>query len=304
MAYYLIGTGGWAYFPSTDKTKLRAYAEVFNFVEVNYTFYKYPDLKTVEHWRKTVPATFEFSVRCHQDLTHRIGLKPVDEAYHVLGQMLKYCQVLEGRFLVLETPASYVFNDESVEAARELFKDFDLRGVRLVWENRSSLTQQAQRLMQDLNIVHSVDLSTQTPLFSQDVIYTRLFGKGNHNIYQFTDEELQQIDSKILSSKAKNVAMSYHGVRMNSDAMRFLRYKKDGKFPSITGLIGVASAKAVLAEDTRFPISKQALIDSEGWKVFDASHEKRLRLSDWLSRIPQKTYVSIDEVTVALEATA
>jgi uncharacterized protein YecE (DUF72 family) len=78
---YLIGTGGWAYFKVPGKPSLKAYSEVFNFVEVNYTFYEYPDTRMVEQWRRAVPEDFIFAVRCHQDLTHRIGLKPVDEAW-------------------------------------------------------------------------------------------------------------------------------------------------------------------------------------------------------------------------------
>jgi uncharacterized protein YecE (DUF72 family) len=40
---YLVGTGGWAYFKVSDKPSLKAYSEVFNFVEVNHTFYEYPN---------------------------------------------------------------------------------------------------------------------------------------------------------------------------------------------------------------------------------------------------------------------
>jgi uncharacterized protein YecE (DUF72 family) len=75
---YLVGTGGWAYFNVPGKQPLKAYSEVFNFVEVNYTFYEYPDVRRVERWRRAVPEDFTFSVRCNQDLTHTIGLKPVD----------------------------------------------------------------------------------------------------------------------------------------------------------------------------------------------------------------------------------
>ena len=78
MVEYLVGTGGWAYFNVPGKQPLKAYSEVFNFVEVNYTFYEYPDVRRVERWRRAVPEDFTFSVRCNQDLTHTIGLKPVD----------------------------------------------------------------------------------------------------------------------------------------------------------------------------------------------------------------------------------
>jgi uncharacterized protein YecE (DUF72 family) len=48
---YLIGTGGWAYFNVPGKPSLKAYSEVFNFAEVNYTFYEYPETLTVERAR-------------------------------------------------------------------------------------------------------------------------------------------------------------------------------------------------------------------------------------------------------------
>ena len=76
---YLVGTGGWAYFKVPGKQSLEAYSQVFNFVEVNHTFYEYPDSRTVENWRKRVPIDFTFAVRCHNDLTHKIGLKTLSQ---------------------------------------------------------------------------------------------------------------------------------------------------------------------------------------------------------------------------------
>ena len=299
---YLVGTGGWAYFPANEKAQLKAYSKVFNFVEVNYTFYEYPARRTVERWKRTVPEEFTFSVRCHQDLTHRIGLRPTEEAHQILNQMLAYCKILRAPFLVLETPPNYKFSSESVKDAEELFTSAKLGDTRIVWENRSPLIDEAKTLMQDLNIIHSVDLSVQEPLFPSDAIYTRLFGKGKHNIYQFSDEELEEIAHKILTQKPKIAAMSYHGLRMTTDAIRFINYLKNGEFPQITPYTGAESAKTVLAEDARFPTSKQALIDDQGWKVFDATKGSRIHLSEWLTQIPNKTYNNLNEVIAALEA--
>jgi uncharacterized protein YecE (DUF72 family) len=298
---YLVGAGGWAYFPTKSNSQLKAYSEAFNFVEVNYTFYEYPDRRRVESWRRSVPEDFTFSVRCHQELTHKIRLKPTNEAYQVLGKMLNYCRILKAPFLVLETPASYEFTNKTVDEAREFLIASNLKDVRLVWENRAMMTQQAKELMQEMNIVNAVDLSVETPLFPSDTIYTRLFGKGKHNIYQFTDAELQEISDKILMSKAKTAALSYHGVRMYSDALRFAAHMKTGTFPSITPFVGAKSAKAVLSEDTHFPISKQRLIDDQGWKVFDATKEERIHLSEWLKEIPEKVYSRLEEVVNELE---
>jgi uncharacterized protein YecE (DUF72 family) len=299
---YLIGTGGWAYFNVPGKPSLQAYSEVFNFVEVNYTFYEYPDTLMVERWRRMVPEDFTFAVRCHQDLTHRIGLKPVDEAYEVLGRMVFYCDLLESPFLVLETPASYVMDHEAVSSAMDFLSSASLRDVRLVWEVRAPVTAEVTNLMQDFNAVQCVDLSKETPSVESDIIYTRLFGKGQHNLYQFTDDELVAVDKEIDSISPRIAAMSYHGARMNTDAARYMQYKKTGKFLPVTSFTGIDSARAVLSEDARFPMSKPELIEKQGWKVVDLNMDRRVHLSELLAKIPEKTYNDIDEVAEALEA--
>jgi uncharacterized protein YecE (DUF72 family) len=301
---YLIGTGGWAYFKVPGESPLRAYSRIFNFVEVNYTFYKYPDTRMVEHWRRIVPADFTFAVRCHQDLTHRIGLKPVGEAYAVFSQMIGVCRVLEAPFLHLETPARCTFDEQSVKEVKEFFSTVNLKGVRLAWEVRGKMTNGIVNLMEDFGIVHSVDLSKELPAIKSDVVYTRLFGKGKHNIYQFTDEELEEIDGKILKSEAKVLIATFHGLRMNTDAARFKMYKEKGVFLPVTSFVGVDSARAVLSEDARFPSTKAELIDHQGWKVIDLKTDKRIHLSELLSKLPEKTYHSVEEVVQALEASA
>ena len=298
---YLIGTGGWAYFKIPGKPSLKSYSEVFNFVEVNYTFYEYPDTRIVEQWRKTVPSDFTFAVRCHQDLTHKIGLKPVDEAYTVLSRMVSYCKFLDSPFLVLETPANYVINQEKAKQARDLFSSFTLRSVNLVWEIRAPITEEALDLLQNFNIIECVDLSIKTPSVESDIVYSRLFGKGRHNVYQFTDEELLTIDHEIENISPRIAALSYHGVKMNIDAARYMQYKKTGKFVPITDFTGIDSARVVLFEDTQFPISKSELIEKQGWKVIDLNLDKRGHLAELLVNIPDKMYNSVDEVAEALE---
>jgi uncharacterized protein YecE (DUF72 family) len=302
LTKYLIGTGGWAYFKAPKKPSLKAYSEVFNFVEVNYTFYKYPSTRMVERWRRIVPKDFEFTVRCHQDLTHRIGLKPADEAYAVFSRMIGVCRVLDAPFLHLLTPASYVFDEPGINQASDFFSSVDLKGVRLAWEVRGPMSEKLVNLMADYRIVHSVDLSKEESSVESDVIYSRVFGKGKHNIYQFTDGELQKIDKKVVDATVRMAIITWHGVKMSSDAARFKKFKETGKFLPVTAYTGIESAKAVLQEDARFPSTKADLIEQQGWKVIDLTPDKRIHLSEVLSGIPEKTYGSISDVTKELEA--
>ena len=298
---YLIGTGGWAYFNVPNRPHLDAYSNIFNFVEINYTFYEYPKIWMVERWRRTVPKEFTFAVRCHQDLTHRIGLKAVGNAYQVLDQMLTYCEVLQSPFLVLETPANYAIGKKEVKEALDFFSSVNLEGVRIVWEVRASITSEIVDLIQDLNIVHCVDLSREKPKLESDIVYSRLFGKGIHNIYQFVDDELVEIDRAVESSNPQVAALSFHGIRMNIDAGRFMNYKKTEEFIPITPFTGVNSIRATLSADADFPSSKSELMKHQGWKVIDLTRDKRIHLSEVLSKIPEKNYISLEEVTEALE---
>ena len=302
MSEWLIGTGGWAYFNAPGRPSLAEYSKLFNFVEVNYTFYEYPDTRTVERWRRTVPRDFTFAVRCHQDLTHRIGLKPVDEAYAVLAKMRMYCGLLNSPFLVLETPSSYAFGEAQVEAARNFLSSANLRSLQLVWELRAQLTPKLASLMSELGIVQCIDLSREKPAIHSDVAYSRLFGKGKHNLYQFTDAELTEINDNALKTGARIVAMAYHGLRMNTDAVRFKEYKKTGTFLPVTSFVGIDSAKAVLKEDASFPASKRDFVQTQGWKVIDLTKDKRVHLSELLAQIPDRNYASIDELLQVLEA--
>jgi uncharacterized protein YecE (DUF72 family) len=302
LAEYLVGTGGWGYFNVANRPSLQSYSEVFNFVEVNYTFYEYPNPIYLQRWRSIVPASFVFSVRCHQDLTHKIGFRPVEEAFEVFFKMKTYCKILESPYLVFETPPGYVLADKGISAARDFFSSVSLNGFRLVWEYRAPFNRAVAKLMADFNIVQSVDLSRQAPAFTSDVVYSRIFGNGKHNLYQFTDDELLEIQSNADNTMANKVVLAFHGSRMNTDAARFKMHRVTGKFLPVTNFLGVDSAKSVLAEDVAFPSSKSRLIDDQGWKVIDLSETKRVHLSEVLEKIPDKNYVNLDEVLIELKA--
>jgi uncharacterized protein YecE (DUF72 family) len=299
---YLVGTGGWAYFKTPNISPLKAYSKIFNFVEVNNTFYHYPETRTVESWRRTVPDSFTFSVKCNRELTHKIGLRPTDEAYEIFYHMQVYCKILASPYLVLETPPNYQIDNGNAQETRDFLSALNIRDLHLIWEYRAPLTTAVADLMQDFNIIHCVDISRENLAHKSDITYSRLFGKGKHNIYQFTDDELCEIDNRAQETNAKKEILAYHGPKMHSDALRFSQFKKTGKFMQVTDFTGAESARAVLAEDASFPSTKAQLIENQGWKVIDLTAEQRVHLADELTKIPEKTYSSLNEVVDALGA--
>jgi len=302
----LIGTGGWAYFDVPGLDPLQAYSRAFNSVEVNSTFYEYPDPALVRSWRQRVPHDFHFAVRCHRDLTHNLKLQPSERAHEVLQRMVSICRMLDSQIMHIQTPPSMRFNGATIHGIRDLFSSEDLKGMRVAWEPRrregQALGSDVAALMRDMEMIHCVDISKQDPEVDSDILYSRLFGHGKQNIYQFSDEELKEIQAKVTKPEIETAVLAFHGVKMYNDAARLKLYVRTDKFPMATMSIGLDSVQEVLAEDAIFPSPRSSLIEHQGWKLVDLTSSRRCRISEILERVPNKTYRSISEVVDAVRS--
>ncbi len=294
-----IGAGGWAYFIVPGMDSLTAYAKSFDFVEVNSTFYATPSVETVRSWRSRVPDNFMFSVRCHKDLTHKYMLAPCQASFEILLQYLRICSELGAEILHIQTPPS--FNpDERLKETRDFLSSADFGHVKLAWEIRGYMGQGTAGLMRDLGIIHCTDISREMPAVDSDILYTRLFGCGEHNLYQFDDTELTEIDRQVNEKRRKDTYLTFHGGRMYSDAARLKVYEKSGTFPKVTKTTGPASLKTILEEDAEFPATRGELIEKQGWKVFDLTETEHIHAGVLLEKLPDRKFGDVEEVIEAL----
>jgi hypothetical protein len=157
--------------------------------------------------------------------------------------------------------------------------------------------------MQEYNIINSVDLlKGELPAYKSDILYSRLFGKGENNIYQPTDQELKEIDIRAKTGKFKKVVLSFHSQRMYRDAARFKIYKQTGKFPSVTKTTGLSSLREILKEGNIFPATKEQIIRHHGWKLFDYTQEKRVRIIEFLQKLPSREFQNVNQVIELLQS--
>jgi uncharacterized protein YecE (DUF72 family) len=84
----LVGTSGYnypewkgAFYPPrlAPAKMLPYYAEHFATVEINYTFYRMPNAKTVAGWLAATPPSFTFVLKAPKRITHDARLRDVDE---------------------------------------------------------------------------------------------------------------------------------------------------------------------------------------------------------------------------------
>ena len=90
-----IGCSGWNYahwrgvvYPENvpERRWLAYYAQWFDTVEVNATFYRLPELETFQKWRARTPDDFRWAVKASRFLTH---IKRLREPEEPVGRLME-----------------------------------------------------------------------------------------------------------------------------------------------------------------------------------------------------------------------
>jgi uncharacterized protein YecE (DUF72 family) len=162
-----VGTSGWSYpsgkgswngifYPRQPSRRPRGtpkfdeltfYAEHFDTVEVNSTFYRVPAVTAVRQWAERTPSDFEFSLKLYQKFTHpemfakatgadpaRLGGQDVDEFRAALEPLAEAGKL---GALLAQFPASFKNDDESRMYLEWLLKAFKGYPVAVELRHRS-----------------------------------------------------------------------------------------------------------------------------------------------------------------------
>jgi|SRR5579863_5019988 len=98
-----VGTSGYNYpewkgsfYPESLPTArmLAYYAERFDSVEINYTFYRMPNEKTLAGWSRETPERFKLTLKAPKRITHDARLRDCADA---LQRFLQVTQTLDGK---------------------------------------------------------------------------------------------------------------------------------------------------------------------------------------------------------------
>jgi len=302
---FLIGAGGWAYFRVPGMHPLEAYSKAFNFVEVNSTFYEIPPLKVAALWRRMTPEKFVFSVRAHKSITHQ--LEKANVAFENFERIKRICSELRAEVIHMRIPPRLAAKENLADKLKDFLASAKHDGIRIALELRGlpagKIPKELLKVMADNDVIHCVDISKgEEPAYKSDILYARLFGRGFHNVYQPTDEELLEIYGRATHSGCEKAMLCFHFVKMYKDAARLKVFMEKGSFPKVTRSTGLESLEEVLMEDAEFPASKEQLVKTQGWKVFDLTAERRVRAEQILQLLPDKVYRGLAEVMEELKS--
>ena len=219
---YLIGTSGYNYpawrgsfYPEKFPTNkmLAFYAELFDTVEVNYTFYRMPTPALLEGWSKGTPDAFRFTLKAPRRITHDSKLQRCEDLTQIFCTTAATLGSKLG-VLLFQLPPTFKRDD----AVFISFLDLIPEGTRAAFEFRhaswhdDAVFEALRRRNLALCVADSEKMSTPV-VATADYAYFRLRDEG------YQDDDIVQWASVI------------RGLESPKDSFVYFKHEEQGKGP-------------------------------------------------------------------------
>ena len=209
---FYVGTSGWFY-PWNEKKTLEWYTANagLNAIELNASFYRFPNSKTVESWAAE-KQSLRWSIKANRSITHasKFGENafPLWERFHVLFKPLEP----KVDFFLFQLPPS--LTPKSSERTEEFFKKTKLNG-RFAFEPRNEewFSKDCLNWASELGLTW---VSVDSPDFPRDIfctnsnVYVRMHGRTSWYSYKYSDEELREVAERIVDVEPKKAYVFFN----------------------------------------------------------------------------------------------
>ncbi|MBP1910985.1 DUF72 domain-containing protein [Thermococcus stetteri] len=218
------------------------YFRDFDAVEVQQTFYRILQEKTLERWRKEAPEGFTFSIKAFQGVTHPANsptwrrsnvkpgkdvglLRPTSDVLHFWRVTLKEAETLDARFILIQLPKSFRESEESFANAERFFEMIDRKEFDIAVELRGWSEKGIKRFVREFDVIDVTDPLVRILLHTGETSYYRLHGRYENGriIYShsYSDEELQKAKERVIGWDRGESFVFFNNSDMCRDAKRF-----------------------------------------------------------------------------------
>lgn len=215
------------------------YYQHFDLLEIDSSFYRLPQIKTVQRWRAEAPAGFIFTMKALQIITHepwsptyrKGGLdipgsqwkeygsfRPTGPVFAAWNRTLEVAQALGAPVVVFQCPVQFTPTPEHMQNLRAFFGQAERGDLLFAWEPRGRdwTAELVAGLCQELDLIHCTDPFLARPAYGSPRYY-RLHGSADYT-YKFTDHDLDLLQTWIQGEESFCL---FNNVHMWEDAERF-----------------------------------------------------------------------------------
>jgi len=206
-----IGTSGYSYlhwwdgvfYPShlPQRKWLEFYAQSFNTVELNVSFYRLPKKATFEGWHRRTPEDFVFAIKGSRFITHVKKLKDCQEPLKLFLENASGLKEKLGVILWQLPPGLHLDRERLRDFCRLLCGNEISRGIRQAFEFRhpSWFCREIYDLLQEHNFSLCIAHSQRWPcqgVVTAPFVYLRFHGGTVLYGSNYSDGELEEWSSK------------------------------------------------------------------------------------------------------------
>lgn len=213
-----LGTSGWTYdhwsgrFYPADVSKKKwfeYFADHFDTVELNASFYRIPKESVVESWNARAPHDFVFSVKMSRLVTHVKKLRNCDNELEWFFGVFKPLRQKIGMYLIQIPP--------SIKVNHDLLKQFcatlpSSAPITFEFRNRSWYVQQTYEILREFNhsfCIHDMSGSSTERIVTGSAAYLRFHGYQERYGGDYSDEILADWADWIESQTEKTPVYAY-----------------------------------------------------------------------------------------------
>jgi len=218
MTKVYVGTSGWSYDWNLGHSLEWYITESkLNAIELNMSFYRFPYPNMVKSWA-VKGRNLAWVVKVHRSITHfqKLSTKAVEsfQRFKTLFAPLEdsihyYLIQLPPSFTNLPVLEQFIEKTGTEKLAVEFRHPSLFTNEHIAWAKQHNF------------LLVSID-APQRPrtIMSTDIVYERIHGRTAWYSHNYSDQELQEIHQRILTSKPKNVYVFFNNNEMLSNAMR------------------------------------------------------------------------------------
>ncbi len=194
-----------------DKSRLTFYAESFNSVEINSSFYKIPQARTIEKWADSVPSSFRFTFKLWEGITHakNLAFNPVDVNNFI--NAINYSGNKKGNILVQFPPSltnKHLPELEHLLISIQNSDPFLLWNIAIEFRNKIWYDENTFQLIEKYKatlVIHDIPASA-TPFngYNSEIIYLRFHGPGGTYRGSYSDDFINEYSTYIQSWLQEN----------------------------------------------------------------------------------------------------
>jgi uncharacterized protein YecE (DUF72 family) len=214
MSKLFIGTSGYSYNHWVDdfypldvasNKRLDYYAQYFNSVEINNSFYHLPQKKTFQKWAVSVPDDFVFSIKANRYITHMKNLMIDQEP---INKLLDKADPLKEKLgpILFQLPPQWKLNFKRLKTFIDLLPQKQRFVIEL--RNKTWYTQEVFGLLKKNKLgfcIHDHQDAPSPEKVTSDFVYLRFHGPNGDYQSKYSQQQMEDWAKKIKIWQQQNL---------------------------------------------------------------------------------------------------